>query len=85
MKTITIRGIDDRLNIALKAQASKENQSLNQWVLQALKKMTGLQKEPIFKKYHDLDHLAGGWDDEETKAFYENTGLFEKIDKDIWE
>ena len=84
MKTITIRGIDERLNTALKTHALKENQSLNQWVLQALRKMTGMQKEPIFKKYHDLDCLAGGWDDEETKAFHENTRLFEKIDKDIW-
>jgi hypothetical protein len=84
MKTITIRGIDDHLNQALKAKAAKENQSLNQCVLQALKKMTGIDKKPLFTKHHDLDHLAGGWDADETKAFLEHTKIFEEIDKDVW-
>jgi hypothetical protein len=41
-------------------------------------------KEPVFKKYHDLDNLAGGWSKEETEAFYKNTHIFERIDEDVW-
>lgn len=84
MKTITIRGIDADLDRVIKAQAQQNKLSVNQWILQALKKMTGRGKETVFMKHHDLDSLAGGWTKEETKAFYKNTQAFEQIDKEVW-
>lgn len=84
MKTITIRGIDSELDRVIKSSAQQNNLSVNQWVLQALKKITGTGKAPVFKKYQDLDNLAGGWSKEETEAFNENTQIFEKIDEDVW-
>jgi hypothetical protein len=79
MKTITILGIDSALERAIKSKAKMESLSANQWILQALRKVTGLNKEPVYKIYHDLDHLAGGWSREETEAFLKNTEIFEKI------
>jgi hypothetical protein len=84
MKTITIRGIEPGLDRVIKSQAKQNNLSVNQWILQALKKITGMGKEPMFKKYSDLDALAGGWSKEEAKTFRKNTQIFEKIDEDIW-
>lgn len=84
MKTITIRGIDAELDRLIKTRAQQNNLSVNQWVLQALKKVTGTAKEPVFKKYHDLDHLAGGWSRDEAKEFRRNTRMFERIDEDVW-
>ena len=84
MKTITIRGIDPGLDQVIKAQAKQGSLSVNQWILQTLKKVTGMGKEPVFKKHHDLDVLAGGWSKEESKAFQENTRIFENIDEDVW-
>lgn len=84
MKTLTIRGIDPELDRAIKSRASQNNLSANQWILQSLKKFTGTGKEPVFKKHHDLDALAGGWSTEETKAFQNNTEIFERIDEDVW-
>lgn len=84
MKTITIRGIDPGLDRVIKFRAKQNNLSVNQWILQALKKITGMGKEPIFKKYHDLDVLAGGWSREEVKSFQKKTQIFEKIDEDVW-
>lgn len=84
MKTLTIRGIDTELDRAIKSRANQNNLSANQWILQALKKVTGTGKEPVFKKNHDLDALAGGWSKEETRAFTKNTKIFERIDEDIW-
>jgi hypothetical protein len=84
MKTITIRGIEPGLDRVIKSQAKQNNLSVNQWILQALKKVTGMGKESLFKKYHDLDALAGGWSKEEAKAFQKNTQIFEKIDEDVW-
>ena len=84
MKTITIRGIDPGLDQVIKSRAKQNNLSVNQWVLETLKKVTGMGKEPVFKKHTDLDALAGGWNKEEAKAFQKNTQLFDRIDKDVW-
>jgi len=84
MKSITIRGIDPGLDRVIKARAKQNNQSVNQWVLQTLKKVTGMGKEPVFRKHYDLDTLAGGWSKEEVKAFRKNTQIFERIDEDVW-
>lgn len=84
MKTVTIRGIDAEMDRVIKSRAQQSNMSVNQWLLQALKKVTGIGKEPAFKKHHDLDALAGGWSKEETKAFKKNTQIFEKLDKGVW-
>jgi hypothetical protein len=84
MKSITIRGIDSELDGAIKDHASQNNQSVNQWLIQALKKMTGQAKPPVFAKYHDLDELAGGWTARETQTFLSSIKMFEEIDEDIW-
>ena len=84
MKTITIRRIDPGLDRVIKSQAKQNNMSVNQWILQTLKRITGTGKEPVFKKHSDLDALAGGWSKEEVKAFQKNIQIFEKIDEDIW-
>jgi len=84
MKTITIRGIEPGLDRVIKSRAKQNNLSVNQWILQALKKVTGMGKESVFKKYQDLDALAGGWSKEEAKSFQKNTQIFEKIDEDVW-
>jgi hypothetical protein len=85
MKSITIRGIDGDLATAIKNQAARNRQSVNQWLVQSLKKLTGKSKEPVFKHYDDLDPLAGGWTKQETEAFLADIKIFEKIDKDIWQ
>jgi hypothetical protein len=84
MKTITIRRIDSGLDRVIKSRAKQNNLSVNQWILQTLKKVTGIGKEPVFKKHSDLDALAGGWSKEEAKAFHKNTQIFERIDEDVW-
>ncbi len=84
MKSITIRGIDPGLDRVIKSRAKQSSLSVNQWVLQTLKKVTGMGKEPVFRKHHDLDALAGGWSKEELKIFQRNTQIFERIDEDVW-
>ena len=84
MKTITIRGIEPSLDRVIKSRAKQNNLSVNQWILQVLKKVTGMGKEQVFKKHHDLDALAGGWSEKEEKSFKKNTQIFERIDEDIW-
>ena len=84
MKTITIRGIDVELDRLIKSQAQQTNLSVNQWILRTLKKVTGTEKAPMFQEHHDLDALAGGWSEEEIKAFQKNIEIFERIDEEAW-
>ncbi len=84
MKSITIRRVDPGLDRVIKSRAKQSNLSVNQWVLDVLRKVTGMGKEPVFKKHTDLDALAGGWSKEEAKAFQKNTQIFERIDEDMW-
>jgi len=37
-----------------------------------------------FKTYHDLDHLAGTWTEEEYTEFTNATADFGKIDEELW-
>ena len=46
MKTITIRGIDPALNREIKSRAKRNSLSVNQWILQTLKEVTGFGKVP---------------------------------------
>lgn len=41
MKSITIRGIEPRLDRAIKSRAKQNHLSVNQWILQILKNVTG--------------------------------------------
>lgn len=52
--------------------------------LPPLREVTGVGKEPVFKKHYELDALAGGWSKEEANAFQKNTQVFERIDEDVW-
>jgi hypothetical protein len=83
VKSITIRRIDSGLDRMIKSRAKQKNLSVNQWVLETLRKVTGMGKEPVFKKHTDLDALAGGWSKEDAKAFQKNTQIFERIDEDV--
>jgi hypothetical protein len=84
MKTLTIRGVDAELDRTIKERSRQEDLSVNQWVLRALRVITGREKEVLYRQYHDLDSLAGGWSKEETATFQKNTRVFKKIDEEIW-
>jgi len=84
MKTMTIRSVDPELDRIIKSKASKENLSVNHWVVKTLRHATGTDKKPLFKKHDDLDSLAGGWNDKETESFLKSISIFEEIDEEIW-
>ena len=84
MKTITLRGIDENLEQALRKRAQSSNESINKTILNILRKETGQQREKPFKEHHDLDELAGTWSDKDEDEFRKNTKLFDKIDPQDW-
>jgi len=84
MKTITVRGVDENLEKALRKRAKSKNESMNKIILNILKKETGLKKEKPFKTYNDLDNLAGTWSEKDLDEFNSNTDIFEKVDLQDW-
>jgi len=66
MRAMTVRGLNDSLAEKLKQTAKQEGKSVNQLVIETLKKKFNMEKEKKFTKtHHDLDHLFGIWSQEE--------------------
>ena len=85
MKILTIRGVDEELAGQLKRAAKKESLSVNQFIVNLLKKHFGQIKEKRFtKKYDDLDSVFGQWSKEDYKAISRELEAQRKIDKDMW-
>lgn len=85
MKTITLRGINDALDKALKEKSRKQQESVNQIAIKLLNRGVGLSSDKVFQKYDDLDSLAGTWSEEDEMIFHQNTQFFNKIDGEMWE
>jgi plasmid stability protein len=84
MTTMTLRGIDDEVSAALKETARREDASVNTVMLRILKESLGIEKKKRSTVYHDLDHLAGTWNAQESAEFECATAAFEKVDEDMW-
>ena len=85
MKSMSVRGLDPELEEKLKQFAREEGKSVNQVVIEAMKKQFGLAKERKFTKiYRDLDHLFGRWSQEEFDRIQERIESGRKIDEELW-
>jgi predicted CopG family antitoxin len=85
MKTITIRGIEPEVAVKLKEVASAQEKSLNQLILEFIKKNTGFEKEKRFsKQYDDLDDLFGRWSEDEYELIQQKIDGERQIDPDLW-
>ena len=85
MTQLTIRNIEQQLHQALKHEANRKNTSMNRLVVHILKEAMGLKEQSTQKVYHDLDHLAGTWSEEEFSEFEKATEAFEQIDEEMWQ
>ncbi|MEM9778143.1 MAG: hypothetical protein AAF902_26440 [Chloroflexota bacterium] len=68
MTDLIIKGVDNQLLTALENRDSESGVSVNSLILQILS--THVDKAAGPKgKYHDLDHLAGTWTEQEFEEF----------------
>ena len=85
MKSITIRGVDSALSNALRTLSKGESKSINQIILDLLRKETGLAKAKQFtRSYHDLDDLFGSWSDQDYEQVEKTVSQQRKIDRELW-
>ncbi len=85
MKSISIRGVDDQLDSLLKAEAKAARKSVNQFVLETLKKQVGLVKKKRYTHvYYDLDNLFGKWSEDEFVEIQGKINAERRIEQEIW-
>jgi hypothetical protein len=69
----------------LQRAAKEEGKSINQFVLDTLKKQLGLEKEKRFTAvHHDMDHLFGRWSEREFKQIQTKIDAESQIDEELW-
>jgi hypothetical protein len=82
MKSIALNGIDEQLSALLKQRAAQAQKSIDQFIVDTLKKHLGLEQE---KEYDDLDTLFGSWTEEEFNSIQKKISLERKIDQELWQ
>lgn len=85
MGSISIRNVDGQLAEKLKKQAKASKKSVNQLVLDILKRHLGLEKEKRYtRQYDDLDMLFGRWSEGDFKRIQGKIDDERKIDQELW-
>ena len=82
-KYITIRNVPPDISRELKKELRRRGVSLNQAVLDLLRRALGLGPDGRFD--NGLGRLAGSWTQEDLTRFEEATALFEQIDEELWQ
>lgn len=82
MKALTIRKVDTRLATALARETKRRGTSLNQTVLDLLRR--GLGIDPSRSRGNGLEKYAGTWTAEDLAEFEANVAMFDQIDPELW-
>ncbi len=86
MKAITIRGVEREVAEKLRMIAEKNGKSINQIVLDIIKKSLGLEKERKHtREYNDLDTLFGSWSEDDFTRIHGKTNQERQIDQELWQ
>jgi len=84
MKSITLHGIDSKLDDLIKRKARKQGQSLNKTIKKLLEKSLGLNSDIEGDRRKEFTDLFGIWSKDEVKEFDKHTKDFEQIDNEDW-
>ena len=86
MKAITIRGVEPEVAEKLRMIAEKNGKSINQIVLDIIKRNLGLEKEKKHtREYNDLDTLFGSWSDDDFTRINGKINQERQIDQELWQ
>jgi hypothetical protein len=80
MKHLTIRSVDSRLAKALRGEQKRGGKSLNQTVLDLLRRAVGISNGKEFD--NGLGKYAGGWTEEQFQEFERNTAFLNQPDEE---
>ncbi|MCD4793108.1 MAG: hypothetical protein K8R54_07750 [Bacteroidales bacterium] len=84
-KEIVLNDIDENLFENIKSEAETYNLDIKTFLKGFLKKTFGNASSlKTQDSYHDLDNLAGAWNEDDIAIFNENIKYFSEIDKELW-
>lgn len=81
-KHLTVRNVRSDVAKALEAERRRRGASLNQTVLDLLRRSLGLQ--PGQQATNGLERFAGRWSDADLREFERATEHFEQVDDEVW-
>ena len=85
MKAFTIRGVEPEVAEKLKMTAQEQGKSVNQIVLDFIKKNLGFEKgKKHSQEYTDLDDLFGRGTEDEFKMIHDRINQSRQIDQELW-
>ena len=85
MKTLAVRGVEPELYDTLKHMAKHQGKSVNQVIIDALKKHSGFEKEKKYSQvHHDLDDLFGRWTQKEFNKIQGKIDTEWRNDPEFW-
>ena len=82
MKHLTVRNVPVEVAEALQAEKLRRGASLNQTVLDLLRRALGLAPDAAYE--NGLSRHAGDWSQAELQEFEDNTRMFRQIDEELW-
>jgi hypothetical protein len=77
-----VRRVPEELARALEGERRRSGRSLNQTVIDLLRRALGLVAGTRYE--NGLARLAGTWTEEERAAFEAATAPFEQVDDELW-
>ena len=83
-KSLSLRIRDDELARRLEQESRRTGTSINALINQALRSFLGLPSRGVRQVHHDLDHLAGTWNEADAREFAQAAGGFESVDAELW-
>jgi plasmid stability protein len=85
-KSITIHNVDDDTANWLVEEAERQGTSVENVAGQLLRRaLERERRQAELPTYHDLDALAGTWNEEEATAFLRAIAYFEQVDSELWQ
>ena len=82
MKALTIRNVDPRLAKALERETARRGTSLNETVLDLLRRSLGVAASA--RRSNGLRDLAGKWTAKEAADFDARIAMFGDVDAELW-
>jgi len=85
MKSITIHGLDEHLDRAIRNLADREGLSMNKTIKKVLRGALGLDDHGKTAQRELFADLFGTWTKAELKEFQENTAECSRVDPTDWQ
>ncbi len=84
MKSITIHGLDNKLDSLIRKRSKRDGKSLNKTIKGILEESLGMKKNSDSDNANEFMDLFGVWSADDKKEFDRDVADFDKIDKEDW-